>query len=112
MAGISPPCRSTHSAWCCSIRNRHVGRSRQQPHRVRGWESWSPDSRFVSYEEGTEIRRIRIADRQTETVANTKNLDRLYGFVGSWIGFTPDGSPMVLLDVGTHDIYALDWDAP
>jgi hypothetical protein len=77
-----------------------------------GWESWSPDSRFVSYEEGTEIRRIRIADRQTETVANTKNLDRLYGIVGSWIGFTPDGSPMVLLDVGTHDIYALDWDAP
>ena len=77
-----------------------------------GWESWSPDSRFVSYEAGTEIRRIRIADRQTETVANTKNLDRVYGFVGSWIGFTPDGSPMVLLDVGTHDIYALDWDAP
>jgi hypothetical protein len=66
----------------------------------------------VPYEEGTEIRRIRIADRQTETVANTKNLDREYGFVGSWIGFTPDGSPMVLLDVGTHDIYALDWDAP
>ena len=77
-----------------------------------GWESWSPDSRFVSYEQGTEIRRIRIADRQTETVASTKNLDRVYGFVGSWIGFTPDGSPMVLLDVGTHDIYALDWDAP
>ncbi len=77
-----------------------------------GWESWSPDSRFVSYEAGTEIRRIRIADRQTETIASTKNLDRVYGFVGSWIGFTPDGSPMVLLDVGTHDIYALDWDAP
>jgi hypothetical protein len=52
------------------------------------------------------------ADRQTETVANTKNLDRVYGFVGSWIGFTPDKSPMVLLDVGTHDIHALDWDAP
>ena len=44
--------------------------------------------------------------RQTETLANTKNLDRVYGFVGSWIGFTPDGSPMVVLDVGTHDIYA------
>jgi eukaryotic-like serine/threonine-protein kinase len=77
-----------------------------------GWESWSADSRFVSYEEGAEIRRVRIADRQTETIASTKNLDRVYGFLGSWIGFTPDGSPMILLDVGTHDIYALDWDAP
>ena len=27
-------------------------------------------------------------------------------------GYTPDGFPMVLLDVGTHDIYALDWEAP
>jgi hypothetical protein len=24
----------------------------------------------------------------------------------------PDGSPLVLLDIGTHDIYALEWDAP
>jgi Tol biopolymer transport system component len=77
-----------------------------------GWESWSPDSQFVFYEEGTDIRRVRIADRQTVTIASTKNFDRAFGAVGGWTGFTPDGSPMVLLDAGTHDIYALDWDAP
>jgi hypothetical protein len=32
--------------------------------------------------------------------------------LGEWIGSTPDGTPLVLLDTGTHDIYALDWDAP
>jgi hypothetical protein len=24
----------------------------------------------------------------------------------------PDDSPLVVRDVGTHEIYALDWDAP
>jgi hypothetical protein len=31
---------------------------------------------------------------------------------GTWVGALPDGSPLVLADIGTHDIYALDWDAP
>jgi hypothetical protein len=47
-----------------------------------------------------------------ETVASTKDVDVAIGFFGPWFGFTPDGSPMILLDAGTHDIYALDWDAP
>jgi hypothetical protein len=34
------------------------------------------------------------------------------GLLGPWYGVAPDGSPLVLLDAGTHDIYALDWDAP
>ncbi len=43
---------------------------------------------------------------------NGADLDVVSGVLGAWIGYTPDGSPMVLLDVGTHDIYALDWEAP
>jgi Tol biopolymer transport system component len=78
-----------------------------------GWESWSPDSRSISYQAGTgDILRIAIADRRTEVIANGKSLDLASGFLGPWIGYTPDGLPMVLLDAGTHDIYALDWDAP
>jgi eukaryotic-like serine/threonine-protein kinase len=80
---------------------------------VIGWESWSPDSRSISYQAGAgEIRRITIADRRTEVIANGKSLDLATGFLGPWIGYTPDGLPVVLLDAGTHDIYALDWDAP
>ena len=76
-----------------------------------GYESWSMDGRFLSYQDGTEIRRLRIVDRRVEAVASTKDLDLAFGSLGAWIGSTPDGWPMVLLDAGTHDIYALDWDA-
>ena len=76
-----------------------------------GYESWSADSRSVSYQHGAEMRRIRVGDRRSEVVASIKDLDLASGPLGQWIGWTPDGWPMVLLDAGTHDIYALDWDA-
>jgi WD40 repeat protein len=78
-----------------------------------GWESWSPDSRLLSYQAGAfGIRRVAIADRRTEVVVSGVGPDLANGLLGSWIGYAPDGSPMVLIDAGTHDIYALDWDAP
>jgi Tol biopolymer transport system component len=78
-----------------------------------GWESWSADSRSISYQYGvSDMRRIAIGSRQTEVIASTRGVDLASGYLGTWCGFAPDGSPMVLLDVGTHDIYALEWDAP
>ena len=76
-----------------------------------GWNSWSLDSRSVSYQFGLEIRRVAISDGRTETVASTAGIDLASGILGAWIGSTPDGLPLVLLDAGTHDIYALEWDA-
>jgi dipeptidyl aminopeptidase/acylaminoacyl peptidase len=77
-----------------------------------GWEYWSPDSRSVVYQQQNDIRRVMIADRRIEVVVNIKDLDVAQGLFGTWMGSTPDGSPLVLLDAGTHDIYALDWQAP
>jgi len=78
-----------------------------------GWETWSADSQSISYQYGSyDIRRIAIGSRRTEVIANTQGIDLASGFLGTWCGFAPDGSPMVLLDAGTHDIYALEWDAP
>jgi hypothetical protein len=37
---------------------------------------------------------------------------RAVGVTGQWLGAAPDGSPLLLLEAGTHEIYALDWDAP
>ena len=77
-----------------------------------GWESWSADSRAILCQVGPgEIDRITIADGRREVVTTFSDLPLASGFLGAWIGFTPDASPMVLLDAGTHDIYALDWDA-
>ena len=53
-----------------------------------------------------------IADRRVETIASLNGQARAIGIVGPWLGAAPDGSPVVLLDAGTHDIYALDWEAP
>jgi hypothetical protein len=41
-----------------------------------------------------------------------KDLNIASGPLGQWFGWTPDGAPLFQLDAGTHDIYALDWDAP
>jgi eukaryotic-like serine/threonine-protein kinase len=77
-----------------------------------GWPAWSRDGRSIVCQFGVgEIDRITIADGRRELVTTISDLPLASGFLGAWIGFTPDASPMVLLDAGTHDIYALDWDA-
>jgi Tol biopolymer transport system component/predicted Ser/Thr protein kinase len=78
-----------------------------------GWESWSADSRAILCQVGPGvIDRMTIADGRKEVLTNFSDLSLASGLLGTWIGFTPEGSPMVLVDAGTHDIYALDWDAP
>jgi hypothetical protein len=32
------------------------------------------------------------------------------GFWGFFLGLTPDDSPLLLRNLGTQDIYALDWE--
>jgi WD40 repeat protein len=80
------------------------------------WPSWSADSQSVQYKvdlaAGIEIRRMRLSDRHTEVVASTEGLNLATTNVGQWLGALPDGSPLVLLDAGSHEIYALDWEAP
>jgi hypothetical protein len=34
------------------------------------------------------------------------------GVFGAWTGWTPDDQPLMLRDVGTQDIYALEWQTP
>jgi Tol biopolymer transport system component len=81
-----------------------------------GWPSWSADSKEVTFVRGlfreNAILRVRLADRKVETVFDGKGTDLVSGALGPWFGSTPDGWPLELLDAGTHDIYALDWDAP
>jgi hypothetical protein len=51
---------------------------------------------------------VRVADRKLERLFSLKNI-RLADI---WTGLAPDDSPLVLRDVGTQEIYALDWEAP
>jgi serine/threonine protein kinase/Tol biopolymer transport system component len=78
-----------------------------------GFPSWSHDSKYVyldSPEGEPAFYRVRIGDHKLEKLLSLTRLP-LTGFFG-WTGLTPDGSPLVLRDIGTQEIYALDWEAP
>lgn len=80
-----------------------------------GFMNWSSDGQYVYYlRRGREpaVLRIRIGDRKVEEVASLKDV-RQTGFRGAiWSGLAPDDSPLVLRDMGTQEIYALDFHAP
>ena len=55
--------------------------------------------------------RVRISDHQTERVVDLKNF--VYtGHYTTWLAIAPDGSPLLLRNAGTQDVYALDWEEP
>jgi hypothetical protein len=45
-------------------------------------------------------------------VASLKNIRRVILPLQAWMGVTPDGSPLLMHDTGTQEVYALDFDAP
>jgi eukaryotic-like serine/threonine-protein kinase len=80
------------------------------------YPNWSRDGKYVYFQssEGSEdgIYRVRVSDRKIEKVAGMKGLRRASGVFGWWSGLTPDDSPLMLRDVGTQEVYALDCQLP
>jgi Tol biopolymer transport system component len=86
---------------------------------VAAYPSWSADGKYVYYStlnasparEKTGVYRVNIADGSVELVTPYPNFP-LTGNWGIWSGLTPDGSILLLRELGTSDIYALDADLP
>jgi eukaryotic-like serine/threonine-protein kinase len=79
-----------------------------------GFPNWSKNGDYVYFLHGENqpwTMRIRIRDRKLEQVADMKNF-RQTGYFNFWLGIAPDDSPLLLRDIGTKEIYALDWQAP
>ncbi len=79
-----------------------------------GFPNWSSNSDYVYFlhaENDPSVMRIRIRDRKVERIADLKNF-RQTGYFNFWLGLAPDDSPLLLRDIGTKEIYALDWQAP
>ena len=77
--------------------------------------SWSRDSKYIyfdSVEREAWLCRLRIADATLERLGSLKSIRRTGLFDFWWSGLTPDGSPLVLRDIGTKEIYALDVELP
>ena len=77
---------------------------------------WSYDSQYVYFDTQSNanpaIYRVRVADKKLETVASLKNLRRVILPFWAWMGLTPDGSPLLMRDTGTQEVYALDFEEP
>jgi Tol biopolymer transport system component/DNA-binding winged helix-turn-helix (wHTH) protein len=83
--------------------------------------TWSHDGRYIYFEHshnlghnGSQtIDRIRLSDHNVETVADLKRVGRMItGTFAGWSGLAPDDSPLVSRDISTHEIYALQLEAP
>jgi dipeptidyl aminopeptidase/acylaminoacyl peptidase len=75
--------------------------------------NWSNDSQYVYYERwgpDTGAMRIRIRDRQEEKLGSLTELRRTTGPERCWSGLTPDNAFLVLRDVGSQEVYALNWE--
>jgi serine/threonine protein kinase/Tol biopolymer transport system component len=77
--------------------------------------NWSRDSKYVYFHSfGTDasIYRVRVSDRKLEKVVDLRGIRLTIGDAGTWCGLAPDDSPLILRDVGSQEIYALDLQRP
>ena len=75
-----------------------------------GYPQWSADSKLVYYWTGDPFS-IRIEDRKIEKLASLAGI-RTTGSGGTWAAVAPDGSSIILRDLGMTEIYALDVELP
>jgi Tol biopolymer transport system component len=76
--------------------------------------NWSRDGQsFVGLDTRTRrIERWSKTTRRLETVAEVGDIPLVSWVHAPWMGLAPDGSPLVVRDRSTRDLYALDWEAP
>lgn len=81
-----------------------------------GVPAWSADSRYVYFDNGLStdpaVYRLRLADHKVERVASLKDTRRAIWGNLPWFGLTPKDEPLVLRDVGSQEVYALDFEEP
>jgi DNA-binding winged helix-turn-helix (wHTH) protein/Tol biopolymer transport system component len=78
---------------------------------------WSADGNYVYYStlffrgRDAGIYRFQLSNNRVEKVAAGPDF-LLGGAWGAWFGFTPAGEPLVVRDMSSTDLYALDLDLP
>jgi len=80
------------------------------------YPSWSHDGRYVYFDgvvpEDPALFRVRVSDRKLEQVLSLKGVRQYWGEAFEWSGLAPDDSFLLVRDVSSQEIYALDWQAP
>jgi len=79
-----------------------------------GYPNWSHDNKqvyFFSVVRGQRVvLRVRVSDRRVEQVASLASVEQGPFIMGTWIGLTPDDSPLAVRNLTTEDIYAWDFE--
>ena len=81
-----------------------------------GFITWSLDSRYLGFDtfltSDPGFYRLRVADWHMERLIPLRDIRRFYDVFGPWSGMAPDGSPLLVRDISTQEIYALDSQFP
>jgi serine/threonine protein kinase/Tol biopolymer transport system component len=77
---------------------------------------WSRDSKFL-YTTGEIGRpaswfRVRISDHNFQQSGTLESIRVAWGIWGAWMGLDPSDSPLFLRDVGSQEVYALEFQQP
>jgi Tol biopolymer transport system component len=82
-----------------------------------GYMTWSSDGTYVgfdtSFTSDPAYFRVTIPDGHLTRIVSLKNVRRFFPPIsGEWSGLAPDGSPIVVRDISTQEIYALSLKMP
>jgi len=81
-----------------------------------GYMEWSKDSKSVMFDmtgaSSPGFSRLRLPDMRIETVVNTQAIRRYHGEFGPWTGMAADGSPLLVRDISSEEVYSLDLHLP
>jgi Tol biopolymer transport system component len=81
-----------------------------------GYMTWARDSKSVGFDTSFTADpgffRVAIPDGQITRVVSLSNVRRFFPQWGEWSGLGPDGSPVVVRDISSQELYALDWKLP
>ena len=78
------------------------------------WPCWSHDGRYVYYIQGRHdpaVMRFLASNPKPERVVDLKDFHSAADY-GASLSLTPDDQPIMTRDVGSQEIFALDWQAP
>lgn len=81
-----------------------------------GIPSWSRDGKYIYFDTGLSenpaFYRMRLSDRKLERIVDLKGFRNVVFSSLPWSGITPEGEPLLLRDVSTQEVYALDFESP
>ena len=77
---------------------------------------WSADSKFVYFDNGFSsdqaVYRVHMSDQKIEQVVGLRDFRRVVTPWNTWFGITPEGAPLLMHDIGSQEVYVLDFEAP